>query len=74
MPRVNIHIHSKRKRLVDPDGISGKAIIDGLVKAGVLKNDSPEYVAEVTHSQEKIKKGETEETIIDIQECHKKEG
>ena len=61
-----LHIHSRRYRLADADGISGKAAIDGLVHAGVLTDDSPAYVEAVTFSQEKIKKKEIEETIITI--------
>jgi len=60
----SIHLHSKRKRLTDADGVSGKAAIDGLVHARVFIDDSPEYVQEVSYSQEKIKKGEAEETLI----------
>ena len=52
-PPCSIHIHSIRKRLCDPDGISGKAVIDGLVNAGVLPDDSPEYISEITYSQTK---------------------
>lgn len=63
-PRVCIHVHSIRKRLTDADGISAKAAIDGIVHAGILKDDSPKYVKEVTYSQEK---GEPEETVITIQ-------
>lgn len=62
--RASIHVHSKRTRLADPDGISAKAVIDGLVKAGILTNDSPEFVKEVSYSQEVTKDGE--ETIIDL--------
>ena len=58
-----IHIHSIRKRLADPDGVSAKACIDGLVHAGLLQDDSPKYVKEVSYSQEK---GKEEETIITI--------
>jgi hypothetical protein len=60
----SIHFHSVRKRLADSDGISGKAAIDGLVHAKILPDDSPKYVKEVTHTQEK---GDVEETIITIQ-------
>jgi hypothetical protein len=66
--RVSIHVHSKRKRLVDADAVSAKAAIDGLVHAGLLQDDSPKYVEEVSYTQEKIQKGETEETIITIEE------
>lgn len=60
---VSIHIHSKRKRLADADGISGKAAIDGLVHSGLLPDDSAIFVEEVTFSQEKSNK---EETLITI--------
>lgn len=60
---VCIHIHSVRKRLADPDGVSAKAAIDGIVKEGVLVDDSAKYVEEVSYSQEK---GKDEKTIITI--------
>ena len=62
----SIHIHSKRKRATDADGISGKAVIDGAVHAGILPDDSTEFVKEVSYSQEKASKGEAERTIITI--------
>lgn len=62
---VSIHIHSKRKRLVDIDGISAKAIIDGIVHSGLLVDDSPAYVKEVSYSQETSSE---EETIVTIEE------
>jgi hypothetical protein len=62
---VRIVIHSRRHRLCDADGISGKAAIDGLVHRGLLKDDSPEFVKEVGFTQEKA--GD-EETIITIEE------
>ena len=43
---VRISIHSVRGVLADPDGISGKAAIDGIVKAGILRDDSPKEVKE----------------------------
>ena len=68
---VSIHIHSVRHRLTDADGISGKALIDSLVLSGVLQDDSPEFVKEVSYSQEK---GETEYTVITIQRLRELEG
>lgn len=65
---VGIHIHSKRKRLTDADSISAKAAIDGLVHAGLLQDDSPKYVQEVSYSQERTEKDEPEETILTIKE------
>lgn len=64
--RCSLHIHSRRHRLADPDGISCKAAIDGLVLAGVLPDDSAKYVKEITQSQEKISTKEVEETLIII--------
>ncbi len=61
--RVCIHIHSKRRRLADPDGVSGKAAVDGLAEGGIFTDDSAKYIKEISFSQEKSK---TEETIIDI--------
>lgn len=58
-----VHFHSVRARLADSDGISGKAAIDGIVHAGILSNDSPKEICEVTHSQEL---GDIEKTIIQI--------
>ncbi len=62
---VCIHIHSIRKRLVDTDGISAKAVIDGIVKVGLLEDDTTEFVQEVRYTQEK---GAEEKTVITIRE------
>lgn len=35
-----LHFHHVRKRLADLDGLSVKAVIDGLVHAGILADDS----------------------------------
>ena len=61
---VRITFHHVRKRLADIDGLSGKAAIDGIVKAGILADDSPKQVAEVSHTQSK---GSVEKTIITIE-------
>lgn len=63
---VCISIHSIRKRLADPDGISGKAAIDGLVKARILEDDSTSFVKEVKFTQSKTEHGEEESTTITI--------
>lgn len=62
----SIHIHSSRHRLADSDGISGKAAIDGLVHAGLLRDDSPKEVTKTEFTQEKIPKTESEKTVISI--------
>lgn len=61
---VRISFHSVRKRLADIDGISGKAVLDGIVKSGLLQDDSPQFVESVSHSQEK---GKEEITIVTIE-------
>ena len=61
-----INFHSRRYRLTDADGCSGKAALDGLVHAGLFPDDSAQYVEKVSHTQEKIKKPALEETIIEI--------
>ena len=57
MPRfdslVRIMCTSYRNRLADPDGISYKAAIDGIVKTGILKDDSFKQVEEVRCKQVK---------------------
>ena len=61
----DILIHSVRGRLADPDGVSGKAAIDGLVLCGILQDDSAKFVREVRFSQEKAT-DQKEKTIITL--------
>jgi|6_EtaG_2_1085325.scaffolds.fasta_scaffold31823_2 Holliday junction resolvase RusA-like endonuclease len=63
---VCIEIISYRKRLADVDGISAKAVIDGLVKAKILEDDSTKFVEEIRYKQIK---STHEKTIIIIREC-----
>lgn len=65
--RVRITIVSFRKRLADSDGISAKAAIDGLVHAGVIKDDSARYVEEVAYRQVKVATEEQQKTQIIIE-------
>jgi hypothetical protein len=58
------HIHSKRHRLADPDGVCGKYVLDAIVSAGVLPDDRSPFITEVSHSQEKVPTSEPESTII----------
>lgn len=62
---VRVHFHHTRARLADLDGLSAKALLDGLVAAGILADDSPEQIAEITHSQSK---GLPEKTTVTITE------
>ena len=50
-----LHIHSRRTRLVDADGVS-KAYIDRLVCGGIFKDDSPDIIKEVKTTKQKAKK------------------
>jgi hypothetical protein len=59
-----VHVHHVRNRLADPDGLSIKAVLDGVVAAGVLPTDTAQSVSEVTHSQAK---GKSEMTIVTIE-------
>ena len=61
----DVHIHSIRKRLADPDGVSAKAVIDGLVHAGILIDDSAKEIGKVSYTQEK---GKEEKTLITFTE------
>ncbi len=61
--KCRIHVHSRRRRLADPGGISFKALIDGLVLAGVLPDDNAKFIKEPTASQEVA---ENDETIVDV--------
>ena len=70
MPRFNspvcITFHSIRRRLTDPDGASIKAACDGLVKAGILADDTAQQIKEIRQTQELCKVSEDEKTIITI--------
>ncbi len=66
--RCDVHFHSRRHRLADPDGLSGKAVLDGIVNSGLLADDSAKEIGKVSHSQEKIPKTENEETIVTLTE------
>ena len=52
--KVDIKIHWVRKyRNTDPDNICGggqKFILDGLVKAGIIKDDSMKYINRIEHT------------------------
>lgn len=60
---VNIRVISYRRLNHDPDGISAKAVIDGIVRAGILADDSTKQVKEVTFESRKSK---DERTVIEI--------
>jgi hypothetical protein len=63
---VSIHIHSFRCRLCDVDGVSGKALLDGLVHANVIADDSTKDVVEVLFKQTKIKNKSDEKVVVTV--------
>lgn len=65
--RVDIHIISYRKRKHDPDGVSAKAALDGLVRCGILTDDSTKEIRKVTFESIISKE---EQTIIEITEIN----
>lgn len=52
---VRVHLHRRGLRLVDADGLYAafKFLIDGFRLAGVIRDDDPTNIVELTHSQEK---------------------
>jgi len=65
-PRLDITVISYRRRNHDPDGISIKAALDGIVRAGLLRDDSTKEIRKITYKSI-ITKGE-EKTVIEIDE------
>jgi hypothetical protein len=63
---VSIGIHSYRCRLCDVDGISSKALIDGLVLANIIADDSTKEVREVTYEQTKVKNKSDEKVVVTV--------
>jgi hypothetical protein len=63
--RIRLLCH--RHRLADPDGISAKALIDGLVLAGILAGDSTrEIVESPVITQVKVGRDTPETTTLEI--------
>jgi Holliday junction resolvase RusA-like endonuclease len=65
--QVNVTFLHYRHRLADVDGVSIKACLDGIVKAGLLKDDSCSEINEVRQRQIKIASSEDEKTEIIIE-------
>ena len=69
--RRRVTITSYRRRLIDVDNLSAKAIVDSLRDNRLLVDDSPEWVEAVTVEQFKIAKGETPRTVVTIEDANK---
>ena len=61
---VNIRVISYRKLKHDPDGVSAKAVLDGIVRAVILADDSTKQVKSITFESIQSKE---EKTIIEIE-------
>lgn len=55
-----------RHRYCDIDNLSVKAFIDGIVKAGILGDDSTKEVKEIRHRQVKVASKAEERTTLEI--------
>jgi len=60
---VHIRVISYRKLNHDTDGVSIKAILDGIVQRGILADDSAKQVKSVTFES---RKSNEEKTVIEI--------
>jgi len=60
--RVCIAVHHRSRRAADATGRAHKWAVDGLVRGGLLIDDSPAYVAEIKETFEIGK----DQTIIEI--------
>ncbi len=69
-PQVRLRIDTYRTRLADADGISAKAIIDGLVHCGILRDDTTKEIKEpVEIYQHKVKCEDEERTEVRIKKA-----
>ena len=68
--QVDIFVDHYRTRFADPDGLSAKAVIDAIVRAGILGDDSTQEVREVRHRQFKVQSISEERTEVQIQEVN----
>lgn len=64
--RYSICITSHRRRLLDPDNLCGKWIVDALRHAGIIPDDTAAIV-DYTIRQEKTEKADSERTEVIIQ-------
>jgi Holliday junction resolvase RusA-like endonuclease len=62
---VRLRFLHYRKRLIDLDNLCCKAAIDGLKKRGIIQDDGPDFIHEISHTQIKSL---DEKTIITIEE------
>lgn len=66
--RYAITITARRARPLDADNVVAKFAIDALRYCGVIPNDDARFIASLAIRQIECKKGETPETIVEIEE------
>jgi len=64
--RLNIAVTSYRWGKHDPDGISIKAVLDGLTKVGILSDDSTNEIKKICYQSKKAEIKAIERTFIQI--------
>lgn len=55
-----------RHRLTDDCGGSHKYLVDAIVSAGVLEDDSLKFVKKIEHEQVRVDKTQSERTVVEI--------
>lgn len=64
--RCRILVTSYRHRMHDTDGVSCKAVLDGLVRRGLLHDDTAKEIEEISFRSVIVTKTESERTTIEI--------
>jgi len=64
--RVIVAVTSYRWGKHDPDGVSIKAVLDGLIKCGILRDDSTDEIQKICLRSKKAKTKAMERTTIEI--------
>ena len=67
--RVVITVTHFRHRKCDFDAPCIKWALDGIVKAGILKDDSTDEIKEIRHQFERCKSKDEERTVFEIETC-----
>jgi hypothetical protein len=60
-----VRVTSYRARLLDPDNLCVKYLIDALRNTGILEDDTPDHIA-LTVAQKKVKDRSQEKTLLEI--------
>ncbi len=64
---VGIRIVEYRHRLADPDGACAKYLLDAIISAGVLPDDSAKFVKKIEKEQIKVGRDKSEMTVVEIE-------